>query len=102
MIELSHVDNIDIVEIGLRPGEKITEELLLDSENLKPTSNKKIMIAAVDIYDKEVVDNLINNLSDAVENGDCMTIVARMKDIVKEYVSNNSIYCDLDKDKRKP
>lgn len=101
MVELSHVSNIDIVEVGLRPGEKITEELLLDSENLKPTSNKKIMIAAVDIYDRAVVDKLIDNLSDALVNGDCMTVVARMKDIVKEYVSNNSIYCNLDKDKKK-
>ena len=95
MIELSDKD-AQIVEIGLRPGEKLIEELLNTSDNTKKTSYEKIMIADVKAFEKTYVDTVIEELYAALETGDDMEIVAQMKKIIPDYVSNNSVFCKLD------
>jgi len=102
MIQLSglkYPEDIDIKIVGLRPGEKLYEELLSSDENTLPTYNEKIMIAKVDALDFTVVKNKIIELS-KLESTDKFEIVAKIKDIVKEYVSNNSEYERLDKSRR--
>ncbi len=93
---LKYPEDIDIKIVGLRPGEKLYEELLTTEENTLPTYNEKIMIAKVDQIDYAVVKNKINDLA-RLENTDRFEIVAKIKDIVKEYLSNNSEYEKLDK-----
>jgi FlaA1/EpsC-like NDP-sugar epimerase len=99
MIRLSGLTlnkDIQIVTTGLRPGEKLYEELLNDGENTIPTHHKQIMIGKVIEYDFEVIDKHINEviaLFDAQEN---FRIVAKLKQIVPEYVSNNSVFEKLD------
>ena len=95
MIELSDKD-AQIVEIGLRPGEKLIEELLNTSDNTKKTPYEKIMIADVKAFEKTYVDTVIEELHSALESGDNMKIVAQMKKIIPDYVSNNSVFCKLD------
>ena len=95
MIELSDKD-AQIVEIGLRPGEKLIEELLNTSDNTKKTPYEKIMIADVKAFEKTYVDTVIEELHSALESGDDMKIVAQMKKISPDYVSNNSVFCKLD------
>ena len=97
MIQLSGMPNIQIKEIGLRPGEKLYEELLATKENTIPTYHPKIMHAQVRRYEVEDVDREYNELWNILETMDDMKIVAKMKDIVPEFLSNNSIYCQLDK-----
>ncbi|MFT4521370.1 MAG: FlaA1/EpsC-like NDP-sugar epimerase [Bacteroidia bacterium] len=102
MIQLSGFQegkDIDIVYTGLRPGEKLTEELLNDNENTIGTHHPKIMIAKVREYDRKDVEEIIEIL---YSNKDKLTnrlIVATMKQMVPEYVSNNSIYEELDNKK---
>ena len=97
MIQLSGMPNIQIKEIGLRPGEKLYEELLATKENTIPTYHPKIMRAQVRRYELEAIDREYNELWSILETMDDMKIVAKMKDIVPEFLSNNSIYCQLDK-----
>ena len=97
MIQLSGLENIEIKEVGLRPGEKLYEELLATKENTMPTDNPKIMRAQVRNYEASDVDALINELRQALVTCDDMAIVAQMKKIVPEFVSNNSVFCQLDK-----
>ena len=97
MIQLSGMPNIQIKEIGLRPGEKLYEELLATKENTIPTYHPKIMRAQVRKYPLEAIDREYNELWTILETMDDMKIVAKMKDIVPEFLSNNSIYCQLDK-----
>ena len=97
MIQLSGRRNIEIKEIGLRPGEKLYEELLATKENTIPTYHPKIMHAQVRRYDNDEVDRQYNELWDILSSLDDMKIVAKMKQIVPEFVSNNSVYCDLDR-----
>lgn len=99
MIQLSGMPNIQIKEIGLRPGEKLYEELLATKENTIPTYHPKIMRAQVRKYPLEAIDREYNDLWDILETMDDMKIVAKMKEIVPEFLSNNSIYCQLDKKK---
>lgn len=96
MIQLSGRHNIQIKEVGLRPGEKLYEELLATKENTIATYHPKIMHAMVRQYEKEEVDQKYNALAKELESMDSMRIVAKMKSIVPEFVSNNSIYCQLD------
>ncbi|MBR4738383.1 MAG: polysaccharide biosynthesis protein [Bacteroidales bacterium] len=96
MIQLSGRHNIEIKEIGLRPGEKLYEELLATKENTIPTYHPKIMHAQVRRYDINDVDREYNELWQVLETMDDMKIVAKMKHIVPEFLSNNSIYCQLD------
>ncbi|MET2984708.1 polysaccharide biosynthesis protein [Aureibaculum conchae] len=95
---LKYPEDIDIKIIGLRPGEKLYEELLSNEENTIPTYNEKIMIAKVDPVDYKVVKDKIVALSQ-LDNMDNFEIVSRMKEIVKEYISNNSEYEQLDGEK---
>ncbi len=98
MIHLSglrYPDDIDIDFIGLRPGEKLYEELLSSEENTIPTYNEKIMIAKVNQIDFKKAKEKIIELS-KLENTDNFAIVSKIKAIVPEYVSNNSEYEKLD------
>ena len=97
MIQLSGLHNIEIKEIGLRPGEKLYEELLATKENTVPTYHPKIMRAQVRRYPLDAIDREYNELWEVLEGMDDMKIVAKMKSIVPEFLSNNSIYCQLDK-----
>ena len=96
MIQLSGLHNIEIKEIGLRPGEKLYEELLATKENNIPTYHPKIMRAQVRRYPIEAIDKEYNELWDILETMDDMKIVGKMKSIVPEFLSNNSVYCQLD------
>ena len=96
MIQLSGMPNIQIKEIGLRPGEKLYEELLATKENTIPTYHPKIMRAQVRRYPIDAIDREYNELWTILEQMDDMQIVAKMKNIVPEFLSNNSIYCKLD------
>ena len=87
---------INIEFTGLRPGEKLYEELLLDSEDLLKTYNDLIYIAKKEFVDKEVSD-LIDDLIDLANNSyDHFQIVSLMKKIVPEYISNHSEFQILD------
>jgi len=103
MIRLSGlVPNVDI-EIkytGLRPGEKLYEELLSDAENTLPTHHEKILISKVR---NESITDLNESFAllfqYAIQPGSVMAMVTKMKELVPEFVSNNSIFESLDQDK---
>ena len=97
MIKLSGAKNVGIKYTGLRPGEKLYEEVLNDQENTKPTFHEKIRIAEVREYDYDQVCQDINELVEIAGRFDDMATVKKMKDIVPEYKSNNSVYEKLDK-----
>lgn len=97
MIKLSGKDGIEIEITGLRPGEKLYEELLSTKENTIPTKHAKIMRAKVHRYTEEEVNESINKLIELIQTSDDFKIVAQMKKIVPEFISNNSIYSCLDK-----
>lgn len=97
MIQLSGLHNIEIKEIGLRPGEKLYEELLATKENNIPTYHPKILRAQVRKYELAEIDKEYAHLWDILTTLNDMDIVAEMKAIVPEFVSNNSIYCSLDR-----
>lgn len=88
--------DIPIVFTGLRPGEKLYEELLNQKETTLPTDNKKIMIARVREFDFDVVSKQIDTLIETSYTNKPFTIVKQMKQLVPEYISNNSIYEQLD------
>jgi len=89
---------VEIQFTGLRPGEKLYEELLNKEEEVIPTHNKKILIAKVLEYDFEKVSKSINKLVQiAIENRD-EDVVKQMKRIVPEFISNNSIYETIDEE----
>lgn len=89
--------DIEIIETGLRPGEKLYEELLATTENTLPTHHGKILKARVRKHSYETVLAQLDNLSEALVDADSMELVRAMKDMVPEFVSNNSIYEALDK-----
>ena len=98
MVKLSglrYPEDIDIKITGLRPGEKLYEELLANGENTLPTYHKKILIGRVKELDYAHVKSKIDELcvSNMFFDGNTMKI---MKEIVPEYVSNNSEFCKLD------
>lgn len=97
MIQLSGLQGIEIKEIGLRPGEKLYEELLATKENTMPTYHSKIMRAQVRTYPLNDIDREYGELRELMPKMDEMKLVAKMKEIVPEYVSNNSVFCTLDK-----
>ncbi len=97
MRKLAHRPEIEIIETGLRPGEKLYEEVLANEENTIKTDNEKIMHAVVRQYEAEEVDNMIAQLHEKLETCDPMQIVAQMKVIVPEFKSNNSVFSQLDK-----
>ncbi len=99
MIKLSGLTegrDIEIKITGLRPGEKLYEELLSKEENSIPTHHPKIMIAKV----RESNENIIKKIEELISLYDTQNnqnIVKLMKDIVPEYISNNSEFSTLDK-----
>ena len=97
MRKLSHHPEIEIIETGLRPGEKLYEEVLANEENTIKTDNEKIMHAVVRKYEAANVDKMLEKLHTELETCDPMKIVAQMKVIVPEFKSNNSIFSQLDK-----
>jgi len=97
MISLSGRTDVKIEFTGLRHGEKLYEELLNVKELTKPTYHEKIMIATVREYDYDEVKQRIQKLIEVSYTYDQMQIVAAMKDIVPEFISNNSCFEALDK-----
>lgn len=98
MIHLSgfkYPEDIDIKIIGLRPGEKLYEELLSNKEDTLPTYNNKIMIAKVNDIDCTTITAKINHLSELKEKSS-LKIVSQIKNIVPEYISKNSEFEKLD------
>jgi FlaA1/EpsC-like NDP-sugar epimerase len=99
MIQLSGLEidkDIKIKFTGLRPGEKLFEELLNDSENALPTYHSQIVIGKVNEYDFNLVSGEIEELIDLFNKQDNMAIVKKMKAIVPEFISNNSEFEILD------
>lgn len=105
MIQLSGLQyptDIDIEIVGLRPGEKIYEELLADGENTRPTHHEKIMIAKVRENNIEAFDTKIEELislpKNINQNNFNMELVRRIKQLVPEYKSQNSVFECMDAD----
>lgn len=99
MIKLSGMTvgkDIQLKFSGLRPGEKLYEELLSAEENTIPTHHDRIMIAKVREYDFEDVTKDIDELQELNRNTDHLAIVGQMKKIVPEFISQNSIFAQLD------
>jgi FlaA1/EpsC-like NDP-sugar epimerase len=99
MIKLAGLElgkDINIATTGLRPGEKLYEELLNDSESTIPTHHEKIMIASVREYDFELVEKNITELITLFKTQQNDKIVGKMKELVPEYISNNSPFEKLD------
>ena len=99
MIMLSGAKNVEIEFTGLREGEKLYEEVLNELEGTKPTFHEKIRIAEVREYEYAEVCKEIDELIEISKKYDNMATVRKMKEIVPEYKSNNSIYEELDKKK---
>ena len=98
MIAMSGAKNVEIKYTGLRDGEKLYEEVLNELEGTKPTFHEKIRIAQVREYDYDQVNQEIEELVDISKQFDDMATVRKMKLIVPEYKSNNSVYEVLDKE----
>ncbi len=101
MIQLSglkYPQDIDIEIVGLRPGEKIYEELLGDGENTIKTHHQKIMIAKAKEIDFEAIKPKIIDICDTIDTISKTELVAKLKGIIPEYISNNSEYEFLDKE----
>jgi FlaA1/EpsC-like NDP-sugar epimerase len=104
MVQLSGLvpgKDIQITEVGLRPGEKLAEELLANEEYTLPTHHPKIMKARVKENGRKEILRCIEELSQIVLEGDNFALVDKMKEIIPEYISNNSIYTKLDARKHK-
>jgi FlaA1/EpsC-like NDP-sugar epimerase len=100
MIKLSGLvlgKDINIEIVGLRPGEKIHEELLNNSENTSPTHHPKITIAKIRPLEYVLVSETINELIGMLSSEENELLVKKMKQIVPEFLSNNSVYEALDK-----
>ena len=98
MIALSHAKNVEIKFTGLREGEKLYEEVLNEMEDTKPTFHEKIRIAQVREYDYDEVCKDIDELVEIAKQFDDMATVRKMKEIVPEYKSNNSVYEQIDEE----
>ena len=99
MIRLSGLEvgkDIEIKEVGLRPGEKLHEELLAIRENTKGTHHPKIMIAQVDEYSFNEVKEQLKELDECLITCKNLELVRCLKKIVPEYISNNSVFASLD------
>jgi FlaA1/EpsC-like NDP-sugar epimerase len=102
MIRLAGLEpdkDIQIIYTGLRPGEKLYEELLAQEEITKPTTNPKIRVALARQYEFREVSKEINELVALAERIDTLQVVKKMKELVPEFKSMNSIYTQLDHDK---
>ena len=96
MINLSGAKDVEIKYTGLRAGEKLYEELLNNEESTKPSFNDKIRIAIVREYNYNEVVKSIGDLIEISKSYNEMATVKKMKEIVPEYKSNNSIYEKFD------
>jgi FlaA1/EpsC-like NDP-sugar epimerase len=100
MIRLSGLEpgkDIDVTISGLRPGEKLFEELLNDKENTTATHHPQIMIARVPQYNLEDIYPKIEELCRTPSGRDNFELVMLMKELVPEYKSQNSVYARLDR-----
>ncbi|MGN0213374.1 MAG: polysaccharide biosynthesis protein [Muribaculaceae bacterium] len=88
--------DIKIVETGLRPGEKLYEELLNDRETTTATINEKIMIAKVNQYDFNTVKPVIDEIIRLAQKGETHDMILAIKQFVPEYHSNNSDFVNID------
>ena len=88
--------DIQIVFTGLRPGEKLYEELLNQKETTLPTANDKIMVARVREFEFDAISPAIDQLIETSRSSKTFTTVSLMKKLVPEFISNNSIYEQLD------
>ncbi len=101
MIRLSGLklgEDIDISFTGLRPGEKLYEELLASKENTMPTHHEKIMIANVRKYAYDMVNSKLEEMLLGLKMENNQLLVSRMKELVPEFKSQNSQYSALDKE----
>jgi len=89
--------DIQIRYIGLRPGEKLYEELLNKEENTLPTHHKRILIAKVREYNLEVVTRHTDEIIAMTPSGSAEELVKKLKAVIPEYKSQNSVYERLDK-----
>lgn len=100
MIKLSGLElgkDIQIEFTGLRPGEKLYEELLANNENTLPTPHQKIMIANVNAVAHDIISEAINILQQEIDSQNNMKLVEIIKSVVEEYKSENSEFESLDK-----
>ncbi len=97
MIQLSGRTDVEIDICGLRDGEKLYEEVLNDKETVIPTKHRKIKRAKVREYDRQEVLAKVNHLIEVARTYDDEQTVRLMKDLVPEYISQNSKYCAFDK-----
>ena len=101
MIKLAGLNpgkDIEIQFTGLRPGEKLYEELLNKEEEVIPTHNKKILIARVVEYDYDKVSKSIKRVIDVASENRDEDVVRQMKRIVPEFISNNPVYESLEEE----
>lgn len=99
MIKLSGLEpdkDIKVVYTGLRPGEKLYEEVLSNVENTDPTSHDRIRIAHVRTYDYNDAKDAVDKLEELSRAVDIPDMVRLMKQIVPEYISNNSRFQEFD------
>lgn len=99
MIKLSGLRldrDIEIVEIGLRPGEKLYEELLASKEDTQQTYHPKIMIAQTDRSSYDSAANALEKILAAHKSCDNLSMVRCLKEMIPEFVSNNSVFTQLD------
>lgn len=89
--------DIQIVFTGLRPGEKLYEELLNQKETTMPTTNEKIMVAKVREFEYDEIEKEVEELIRLADQNKPFSTVEQMKKIVPEFISNNSIFEKLDK-----
>lgn len=97
MIALSGAKDVEVKITGLRAGEKLYEEVLNELEGTKPSFHEKIRIAEVRQYDYDEVCKDVDELIEIAKGFENMETVKKMKEIVPEYKSNNSVYEVLDK-----
>ncbi|MBK7239612.1 MAG: polysaccharide biosynthesis protein [Flavobacteriales bacterium] len=105
MIRLSGLEpgkDIEIAYTGLRPGEKLYEELLATTENTLPTHHPRILIGKVRPADPEQILLAVVQLTSLTDEGNNARIVAYMKALVPEYRSHNSVFSNLDAPSTKP
>ena len=98
MIRLSGVEGIEIIETGLRPGEKLYEELLVKTEELTKTENKLIFIERDEPLEKYVIEEKLAKLRAACQTGDDEAVRRALKEAVPTYHSPEEVNCHLAKD----
>ena len=89
--------DMDIKYTGLRPGEKLYEELLSDDTKNLPTPHEKIMVSMDPHMEFEEIECLANRITKAALRRDQIEVVKLLKKMVPEFISNNSVFEKLDK-----